>query len=42
MIARGLVVDQLRDGVQVAERGVDEAGQQRAEAFVILRLGRGG
>ena len=28
--------------VQIAERSVDEAGHQRAQAFVILRLGRGG
>ncbi len=37
-----LVVDQPRDGVEIAERGVDEAGHQRAEALVVLGLGRGG
>ena len=29
------------DRVEVAEGGVDEAGHQRPQAFVILRLGRG-
>ena len=33
-----LAVDQLRDRVEIAERGVAEAGQQRLEALVILRL----
>ena len=32
----------LRDGVEVAERGVAEAGQQRLDALVVLRLGGGG
>ncbi len=38
---RRLVVDQPGHGVQVAERGVDEAGHQRPEPLVVLRL-RGG
>ena len=37
----GLAVDQLGDGVEVAERGVAEAGQQRLEALVVLRLAGG-
>ena len=37
-----LVVDQRDDGAEVAERGVAEAGQQRADALVVLGLGRGG
>ena len=28
-------------GVQIAVRGIDEAGHQRAETRVIFRLGRG-
>ena len=37
----GLAVDQLGDGVEVAERGVAEAGQQRLDALVVLRLAGG-
>ena len=37
----GLVVDQLGDRVEIAERGVAEARQQRLEALVILRLAGG-
>ena len=36
-----LVVDQPRHGLQVAKGGVDEAGHQRPEPLVVLRLGRG-
>ena len=31
-----------RDGVEVAEGGVVEAGQHRLDALVVLRLGRRG
>ena len=37
----GLIVDERLDGGQVSMRSVDEAGHQRPEAFVILRLRRG-
>ena len=37
----GFIVDQFRHGVQVAEWGVDKAGHQGSQAFVILGLGRG-
>ena len=39
---RGFVVDQPRHGVEIAERGVDEAGHQRPEALVVFRLSGGG
>ena len=38
---RRFVVDQRGHGAEVAIRCVAEAGQQRADAFVVLRLGRG-
>ena len=37
-----LIVDLGRDGVEVAEGGIDKAWQKRADAFVVLWLGRGG
>ena len=37
----GFFVDEFGDGFQIAERRVVETGQQRADAFVVLGLGRG-
>ena len=39
--AAGVVVDELLDGVEIAVRGVLEAGQHRPEALVVFGLGGG-